>query len=100
MSPIPAKLRDTGEPGPAPVGTFPGDISPYGILDLAGNIQEWTSTASKSGGFRVVRGGNWDETSSDDLVDYMAVLNERPARSVTFALGLRCVRSSSRRAPP
>jgi formylglycine-generating enzyme required for sulfatase activity len=25
----------------APVGTTPGDISPFGVLDLAGNVSEW-----------------------------------------------------------
>lgn len=25
-----------------PVGKFPGDVSPYGIYDLAGNAREWT----------------------------------------------------------
>jgi formylglycine-generating enzyme required for sulfatase activity len=91
VEPAPANLRDTGPLGPAPVGSSAEDVSPYGVVDLAGNIQEWTLTASASHGFRVVRGGNWDETSSADLIDYMAIVNERPARGTTFALGVRCV---------
>ena len=27
----------------APVGSFPGDMSPYGLLDVAGNAGEWVS---------------------------------------------------------
>jgi formylglycine-generating enzyme required for sulfatase activity len=27
----------------APVGSFPGDTSPYGVLDMAGNAAEWVS---------------------------------------------------------
>ena len=27
----------------APVGKFPGDLSPYGLLDIAGNAGEWVS---------------------------------------------------------
>jgi iron(II)-dependent oxidoreductase len=52
----------------APGGSFTGDKSPYGVHDMAGNVQEWTSgdfipypgNASKEVGFdqkkKVVRG--------------------------------------------
>ncbi len=47
------------------MGTFPGDRSPFGLLDMAGNVQEWTASShsgdySKSPGVdRVFRGGGW-----------------------------------------
>ena len=28
---------------PSPVGTYPGDISPYGVYDMLGNVDEWVS---------------------------------------------------------
>ncbi|HKA90582.1 MAG TPA: bifunctional serine/threonine-protein kinase/formylglycine-generating enzyme family protein [Haliangiales bacterium] len=97
LTPVPAKVRDTGAIGPAPVASFPGDVSPYGVFDLAGNLQEWTDSIRTSGGkpsrgFRITRGGNWDETSSADLVDYLALENERPMGTRNFALGMRCAR--------
>jgi formylglycine-generating enzyme required for sulfatase activity len=70
---------DDGWPGTAPVGTFPKGASSDGILDLAGNVWEWTAdwygaysaeaqTDAKgpsSGNERVVRGGSYNGTESD-----------------------------------
>jgi formylglycine-generating enzyme required for sulfatase activity len=59
----------------APVGSFPAGASPYGIMDLAGNVWEWTADYYDPGYYRVspgrdprgpvsgtgrtVRGGSW-----------------------------------------
>lgn len=59
--------------GVAPVGSFPGGASPYGCLDMAGNVMEWTSSLyftypytaadgredQNAGGERVLRGGSY-----------------------------------------
>jgi formylglycine-generating enzyme required for sulfatase activity len=34
---------DKALPGPQPVGSFPKGASPYGALDMAGNVYEWTT---------------------------------------------------------
>jgi formylglycine-generating enzyme required for sulfatase activity len=44
---------------PVPVGQYPGGASPYGILDLGGNVWEWVETAYEDEpGRRLVRGGS------------------------------------------
>jgi formylglycine-generating enzyme required for sulfatase activity len=48
--------RRTG--GWSEVGQYPGDCSPYGVHDLAGNVSEWTASDDGSGS-PVVRGGNF-----------------------------------------
>jgi Sulfatase-modifying factor enzyme 1/Domain of unknown function (DUF4388) len=45
-------------------GSYPEDKSPYGVLDMAGNVSEWTSTVDQSGN-PVVRGGNFGNLSAD-----------------------------------
>jgi len=58
----------TGE-RPARVGHYPVNVSPFGAVDMAGNVEEWTSSwyvehvASgvrlTSGASHVLRGGGW-----------------------------------------
>src|SRR5262249_35572643 len=66
-----ANTGPAGIGGPRPVGSFPGDVSPYGVHDLAGNVREWTASwyqsypgnsySSEEFGekFKVVRGDSY-----------------------------------------
>ena len=86
------------------VGSFPAGASPYGVLDMAGNVAEWTSDwfqpyPGYPGGdneaqyfgekYRVIRGGGWFSDQNQVRT------TERSASSTTLAnddVGFRCVR--------
>ncbi|MBA3397954.1 MAG: SUMF1/EgtB/PvdO family nonheme iron enzyme, partial [Deltaproteobacteria bacterium] len=90
----PQRANVIGGGGPRAVGTTAGDVSPYGIVDLGGNVSEWTATKTNYDGanaIRIMRGGNWDDTSPEALVDYLAIENPRPERDRSFMIGFRCV---------
>ncbi|MCI0668933.1 MAG: protein kinase [Myxococcaceae bacterium] len=80
-------------PGPAPVGSFPEDRSPYGVQDMAGNVTEWTASTATEGAFRGLRltaGGRWDSPPQLQH-EHLGWVNHVPARRFDFYTGLRCL---------
>lgn len=93
-----------GYPKTAPVGSFPDGASGLGVLDMAGNVAEWTADwydglyyqsspekapkgPSTSTGYRSVRGGSWADT------DYEARSTKRDSLDPNFgkdSVGFRC----------
>ncbi len=86
------------------IGAFEGDLSPFGVYDTLGNVQEWTSSWYKAypgnkkrnpdfgEKYRIVRGGSyamkgnlyhiWDRTAY-------------PEKSL-FGVGFRCVKNAEK----
>jgi len=98
--------------GPAPVSACETDVSPFGVMDMAGNVREWTDTrfapypGSKAlstlfrAGDRVVRGGSYrlDENGPRWVpMDCSAVMRlgvDALARPRDLeAIGFRCAKS-------
>ncbi len=87
-------VGDTRIGKPSPVGMFPSGASPYGVLDMSGNVREWTLSkwsndyrhrqsgieasatmeeiehAESTSGDRVYRGGSYWDTARDARCAY------------------------------
>ena len=67
----------------APVNTMTGDKSPYGVMDMAGNVSEWTATiASKD--HPVIRGGNFGSDNVEVTRRFTGLFNIQTNDRVGF----------------
>ncbi len=94
----PIYMEKDGFGGTAPVGSFPKGVSPYGALDMAGNVAEWTNGGFCPNGsdtcrskMRSVRGGAF----SHPRVTFLAASSRDPRDPATRtpAIGFRCAKT-------
>jgi hypothetical protein len=64
--------REAGEDRTTPVGKYsPAADSPYGAVDMAGNVWEWLADeAGPDGQYRRLRGGAWFYSAEFTRIDY------------------------------
>lgn len=99
-----AGLTSTGDP--TPVGSYPAGASPYGALDMAGNVDEWVAdwydeayykssparnpAGPATGEQRVIRGGSYQDGPSE----VRAAQRWYPVTGgSSYEIGFRCARS-------
>ncbi len=99
--------EDGYDNGIAPVGSYPEGKSDYGVMDLAGNVWEWTAdwysdtyypTSPKRnpkgpemGSWRVIRGGSWIDNIN--LCETTVRLQFYPGLSTSF-IGFRLAQTA------
>lgn len=83
---------DDGYWYPAPVGSYAAGSSPYGILDLAGNVSEWVADWYDPAlpTHRIVRGGSWNDRAYQLRASYRA--SWLPDKRDN-AIGFRCAQA-------
>ena len=93
-----ATQRSCGGNRPARVGSHAGGASPFGVLDMSGNVEEWVADwygevvsdlSPRAGASHVLRGGGW---LSQPSAARTTSRNWGSAREMGPNVGFRCAR--------
>jgi len=97
---VPAADRGHVARAPADVGTFPRGASPFGVLDLEGNVSQWTDEyRDEHTRAAIIRGGSsyqptgsiWYFPQTYRLDEHQKYLLMSPGRDRAGTIGFRCV---------
>lgn len=75
-----------------PVMVAAGDVSPYGVRDMGGNVREWTCSPSQADGrLMMIKGASWVDLSINARAAHMEYI---PKSSYAHIVGFRCARDA------
>jgi formylglycine-generating enzyme required for sulfatase activity len=102
-----ANTFESGIKAPAEIGSYTGDVSPYGVHDMLGNVKEWTGdyfkaykgskTQNKDFGdrFRVLRGADYATYGGRyGGVQFHLALRSYYLPDAHFNFGFRCAKDA------
>ena len=97
---VPAPDHGRTMPPPAAVDAFPGGASPFGVMDLTGNVWQWTdeyvdehtrAAILRGGAHYQPAGSLWYFPAAYKLTEHGKYLLVAPSKDRSGAVGFRCV---------
>ena len=81
--------KEDGHLSVAPVASFPAGASPYGVMDMTGNVWEWVHSKNKD--LQIVKGGGWTSYNNQSKISFR---NKVEAKLKNPTFGFRCQRDA------
>ena len=100
---VPSPDRSRTMRGPDPVGAHPQGASPFGVMDMVGNVWQWTeefqdehtrAAILRGGSYYQPQGSIWYFPQAYKLNQHGKLLLMAPSMDRSGALGFRCVRDA------
>jgi formylglycine-generating enzyme required for sulfatase activity len=86
--------------GPTDVDAYPRGASPFGVMDMTGNVWQWTdefldehtrAAILRGGGYYRPQGSNWYFPKNANLHEHGKYLLMAPSKDRSAMIGFRCV---------
>ncbi|MGA2591485.1 MAG: formylglycine-generating enzyme family protein [Bryobacteraceae bacterium] len=97
---VPPPYKGRGLPGPADVDAHPAGASPFGVMDMTGNVWQWTdefvdehtrAAILRGGCYYQPQGSMWYFPQAYKLTEHGKYLLMAPSKDRAGTLGFRCV---------